>query len=146
MRGLRLKAVIRGLVAAAMVFVGVKHFTDPAPFVRIVPAALPAPGALVAVSGLFEILGGAGLIAPWPRIRRAAAFGLFALFVAVFPANINDAVHHITVAGTSIPAWVPWARLPFQAVLLWIAFWFTRPDGGAGTSAAPAGGVAKAPG
>lgn len=122
------KTALRFLIAAAMVFVGVKHFTDPAPFVKIVPAALPAPGALVAISGFFEILGGVGLLVPWPRLRRAAAWGLIALFVAVFPANINMAINNISLGDKPLPTWGLWLRLPLQAVLIGIAYWFTRPD------------------
>lgn len=114
------------LLAVAMVAVGVMHFVQPDPFVRIVPEALPAPLALVYVSGVFEILGGVGLIPK--RSRRFAAWGLIALYVAVFPANINMAIHDIQMNPASpTPSWVPWARLPFQAVWIAWAYWFTRP-------------------
>src|SRR5579862_4400230 len=88
------KVVLRFILSFAMMFVGVSHFTNPEPFVRIVPKALPSPLALVYVSGFFEFLGGAGLLVP--RARRAAAWGLVALYVAVFPANVNMAVNHIS--------------------------------------------------
>jgi uncharacterized membrane protein len=133
-----IKTAMRFLVAAAMVFAGVKHFTAPAMFVKMVPAALPAPGALVAVSGFFEILGGVGLLAPWPRVRRAAAWGLIALFVAVFPANINMAINHISPGDTPVPDWALWLRLPFQAVFIGLASWFGLPDAREEKPSAPA--------
>jgi uncharacterized membrane protein len=80
------------------------------------------PRTLVAVSGFFEILGGVGLLVK--RVQRAAAWGLVALFIAVFPANVNMAVNKIF---TDNP-WILWGRLPFQAVLIAWAWWFTRPD------------------
>ena len=62
--------------------------------------------------------------------RRFAAWGLIAsLFVAVFPANVNMALHHqqLTPEGT-LPAWALWARLPFQALFIAWAYLFTRKD------------------
>ena len=116
------RRLLRGVLAAAMMAVGVMHFAAPAPFVRIVPAWLPAPLALVWVSGFFEILGGAGLLVP--RARRAAGIGLVALYVAVFPANLNMAVNHIAFDDASpIPPALLWLRLPLQAVLIAWALW-----------------------
>ncbi len=110
-------------LAAVMTFAGVMHFLRPRVFERIVPRALPAHRAIVYVSGAFEILGGVGLLVP--PVQRAAAWGLIALFVAVFPANINMAVNKIPFGGLRAP-WLAWARLPLQAVLIAWAWLFTR--------------------
>lgn len=120
------RRVARWLVAIAMVIVGVMHFVDPTPFVRIVPAALPAKLWLVWISGAAEIAGGLGLLVR--RTRRWAGYGLIALYVAVFPANVNMAVNHIQMGDSPLPAWVPWARLPFQAVFIALAWWVSRDD------------------
>jgi len=125
-RSATIKAVFRFLLAGLMVFVGIQHFLDPEPFVKIVPAALPAPRSLVFVSGFFEILGGLGLLVR--RTRRAAAWGLIALYVAVFPANVNMALHDLPMGDKVLPPLVLWLRLPFQAVFIAWAWWFTRPD------------------
>ncbi len=125
----RLKTALRLLVAVAMVAVGVLHFVHPEGFVRIVPAYLPAPLALVLISGAAEILGGLGLLIP--RTRHLAAWGLVALYIAVFPANLNMAIHHISLGDAPIPVdklWLLWLRLPFQALFIALAYWFTRPD------------------
>jgi uncharacterized membrane protein len=123
------RAAFRVLLAVAMIGIGLAHFLGPEPFVRIVPAWLPAPRVLVWVSGLFEILGGAGLLVP--RTRRAASIGLVALYVAVFPANVNMALNHLTLDGvTPIPPALLWARLPLQAVLIALALWVGRDDRG----------------
>ena len=119
-----MKSVVRVIVAIAMVSIGVLHFLQPEGFVAIVPKALPAPRMLVYVSGFFEILGGAGLVVP--PVQRAAAWGLVALYLAVFPANVNMAIHHLPLGGTSMPAWALWARLPFQGVLIAVAYWLSR--------------------
>ncbi len=120
----QLKRTIRAFAGFCMVAVGILHFVAPAGFVKIVPAWLPAPLFLVLVSGFFEILGGVGLFVR--RAHRLAAYGLIALYVAVFPANINMALHGIQPDGTHIPGLMLWARLPFQAVLIWLAWWLSR--------------------
>ena len=108
-----------------MIAVGVTHFVNPEPFERIVPTWLPWPHVLVLVSGFFEVLGGIGVLVP--KTRRSAAWGLVALYVAVFPANVNMALNHIQLSPTdTLPVWAMWARLPFQALFIAWAHWFTR--------------------
>lgn len=118
-----LRTVLRWLLAGFVAYAGVHHFTNPAPFVQIVPRGLPAPEALVAISGAAEIAGGVGLLVP--AVRRPSAWGLIALFVAVFPANVNMAAHP-TSLGMGFKPWMLWARLPLQLVLIAWAFWFTK--------------------
>jgi uncharacterized membrane protein len=99
------------------------HFVAPAAYARIVPRGLPSPRVLVSVSGVFEILGGIGLLPTYSR--SWAAWGLIALFVAVFPANVNMAVNRIGFALKPPPVWMLWARLPLQAVLIVWAYAYT---------------------
>src|SRR5438874_13196962 len=110
----KVKSILRAVLALFIIVAGTLHFTMPAPLVAIVPDYLPYPLALVYVSGFFEILGGLGLFIR--RLRRAAAWGLIALFIAVFPANINVAVHGLPFMGEVHPVG-NWVRLPFQGVL-----------------------------
>lgn len=117
------RSITRIVMAVAMMTVGVLHFVSPNGFVSIVPHALPNPLLLVQVSGFFEIVGGAGLLAP--PVRRAAGIGLVALYVAVFPANINMVVHP-ELAG-AVPLWVLWLRLPFQILFIAVALWVSKP-------------------
>lgn len=121
-----LKPAVRYLLAAGMTAIGVLHFARPEPFVAIVPAALPAPLALVYISGFFEVLGGVGLLVP--RARKAAAWGLIALYVAVFPANVNMAVNEIAIDGQAVDPLLLWLRLPFQAVFIGLAYWMTKDE------------------
>jgi uncharacterized membrane protein len=123
---------LRYVLAAIMMGVGSLHFLVPGPFVKIVPSALPAPFALVLISGFFEILGGAGLLVP--RVRRAASIGLVLLYLAVFPANINMTMHPEISAPYGIPLWSLWLRLPLQAVFIAWALWV----GGGGEAREPA--------
>ena len=117
-----MKNVLRYLLSMMMIAAGILHLVRPEKFVQIVPDYLPAHRALVYVSGCFEILGGAGLLIK--RARKASAWGLVALFVAVFPANVNMAVNKILIDNPLIL----WGRLPFQAVLIVWAWWYTRSD------------------
>lgn len=126
----RSKLVVRVLVAIAMTAIGIAHFTSAEGFVAIVPKALPAPLLLVQVSGACEVLGGVGLLVR--PVQVAAAWGLVALYVAVFPANVNMAVNHIhQLGGTTVPEWALWLRLPFQGVFIGIAYWLSRSRGSA---------------
>lgn len=120
------KTAARYLMAISMMAVGVLHFLQPQGFVLIVPKALPFPLALVYVSGFFEVVGGAGLLVP--AYRKAAAWGLIVLFLAVFPANINMAVNKIALDTTTLPDWALWGRLPLQFVLIAWAWWVAQDE------------------
>lgn len=120
----RIKEILRAIHAVAIIVVGITHFTVPEQYARIVPPQLPYPFALVYISGFFEILGGIGLVIPFVSV--AAAWGLIALYIAVFPANINMAINSIPIDGIPHLPWLYWARLPFQAVLIAWAYWYTK--------------------
>jgi len=115
---------LRAGMTLVMVGIGVLHLIVPAEFERVIPPFFPARHALAVISGVFEILGGVGL---WvPATRRFSAYGLMALLLAVFPANIYMAVAHISPGGVEQPLWALWARLPFQGVFLAWAWLSTR--------------------
>lgn len=118
------KEILRVVLAIAIIIVGITHFLKPQEYIKIVPPQLPAPAALVYISGVFEILGGIGLLIPY--ISVAAAWGLIALFIAVFPANINQALNAIPIEGIPHHPLLYWFRLPFQAVLIAWAWWYTQ--------------------
>ncbi|MGB3309811.1 MAG: DoxX family protein [Nodosilinea sp.] len=119
------KATLRIILAVCMVVVGILHFVVPQPFIRIVPEVLPAPAALVYISGAIEIGLGLGLFIP--SVRQISAWGLVALFIAVYPANLNMAINHIQISGIPDAWWFQAIRLPFQFVLIAWAYWYTRP-------------------
>jgi len=107
------------VVGIFFIIVGVTHFTNPDFFLSIVPPYLPAPLALVYVSGCFEILGGLGVMLP--ATRTLAGYGLLALLVAVYPANIHMAMN------PDIPPAALYGRLPIQFVFAWVVWWAMRP-------------------
>lgn len=120
------KELLRVILAVSLGVVGILHFVVDEPFIKIVPDFLPAPAALVYISGFFEILGGIGLLIP--PLSQLTAWAIIALFIAVFPANINMAVNNIHIDGVPDGAWFQAIRLPLQGVLIAWAYWYTKPD------------------
>lgn len=118
--------VMRYILGGFFVLAGGNHFLNPDFYVTIIPPYLPWPIGLVYVSGVCEIVLGAALFVR--RLRVLAAWGLIALLIGVFPANIHMAMHSGWYPEFS-PATL-WARVPFQGVLLAWAYCFTRPDPG----------------
>ena len=107
----------RFLLGAFFLAAGSIHFLKPKPYAAIVPDVLPRKLEIVYASGVAEIAGGA-LVLP-ERTRRAAGWWLIATLVAIFPANVNMAVH--ADRFRSVPEPVLWARLPLQALLIaWV--------------------------
>ncbi|MCS3685235.1 DoxX family protein [Salinibacter ruber] len=107
------------LIALLFAAAGTAHFVRPSAFTRIVPPYLPAPYALVYVSGAAELLGALGVLVP--GLRRYAGWGLILLALAVFPANVHMALHPADFEG--IPAWALYLRLPLQVVLVGWIYW-----------------------
>jgi uncharacterized membrane protein len=117
----KLTAVLRWTAAVLFIAAGANHFINPTFYRQIVPPTLSRPKLLVAVSGVCEIAGGAGLfIRP---LRKLAGWGLIALLIAVFPANVYMAIAPNKIPQARFPAWALWGRLPLQFVVIaWI--WF----------------------
>ena len=111
-------------LSAFFVLGGVNHFLNPDFYVAMMPPYLPAHVALVWVSGVFEMLGGIGVLVPTARAR--AGWGLVLLLVAVFPANLHMALNPELFSDLSSAAL--YARLPFQVLFIAWAYWATRPD------------------
>jgi uncharacterized membrane protein len=118
-----IKVIVRVLFAAFFIFAGVGHFTNEAFFTAIVPPYLPWPVALVYISGVAEIV--LGILLLIPATSALAGWGMIALLIAVFPANLHMAVNpelFPTVTRTALLI-----RLPLQGVMVAVAYWFTRP-------------------
>jgi uncharacterized membrane protein len=113
------------LLAALYAASGLLHFAKPRAYEAIVPDYLPAHRELVLVSGAAELACAAGVALP--RTRRSAGWGIVALLVAVFPANVHMALHPQRYA--QIPRWALWARLPLQPLAVW---WALRSTGARG--------------
>lgn len=122
--GRLIKLGIRWLLAAFYAFAGVIHIINPAPFLTITPAWVPAPGAVVLLTGVAEILGAIGLVQPFSlKLRQAAGWGLALYALCVWPANINHFAMDMARAdgGLGLGYHVP--RMFAQPVIIWLALW-----------------------
>ena len=107
------------LLAVFFTLAGLNHFLNPGAYLGLMPSYLPWHRELILVSGAAEMAGGLAIMVP--RLRIAAGWGLIALLVAVFPANLHVAMHGWE--GVQIPAWVLWARLPVQGLFIAWVWW-----------------------
>lgn len=112
------------LMAGLYVLAGLNHFRMPRMYVRMMPAYLPWHRELVYLSGLAEIL--LGILLIFPATRVFAAWGVIALLIAVFPANVFMYRTQAT-KFQKIPSWILLLRLPLQAVLMYWAYTYTSP-------------------
>jgi uncharacterized membrane protein len=115
------KTAARWVLSSFLIIAGVNHFLAPEIYFGMMPSWLPAKAAANAISGAAEIAGGLGLLIP--RLRRPAAWGLIALLIAIFPANVQVALQGQMPGLDGAPAWLLWLRLPFQAVFIAWVWW-----------------------
>lgn len=100
---------------------GINHFRNPRLYIKIIPPSFPNPKLLNIISGLSEILLGIGLCIP--IISNYAAWGVIALLIAVFPANIYMFTNQ--KASMGLPKWVLLLRIPLQLLLIFWAYQYT---------------------
>ena len=117
----RSKTVSKYLLAIFMVVAGTMHFVKPDFYMKIMPPYLPLHLEAVYLSGFFEVVLGFLLIVP--RFSRLAAWGIIALLIAVFPANIYLYQHQELLPASPV---LHFLRLPLQAVFILWAYWHTR--------------------
>jgi uncharacterized membrane protein len=123
----KLKRILLWVMAIAYIFAGYNHLANPAFYLAIMPPDLPNPEWLNVFSGLAEIVLGVFLLEP--RTRIYAAWGIIALLIAVFPANMYVATQNVGAEGPGSGAGsANYIRLPFQVLFLVWAWWYTQPD------------------
>jgi uncharacterized membrane protein len=118
----RAKRIGVGMVFLWFLIGGIAHFTATHVEMSIVPPYIPWPRAAVLVSGVFELLGAAGIL--YRPTRRTAGVSLFTLTIAVTPVHIYMLQRPELFA---VPYWVLVLRLPLQAALLALIAWSTIP-------------------
>ena len=106
------------------IYFGVDHFINPDFYLSIMPPSFPMHLEAVYISGLFEILGGIGVLLS--KTRKLAGWGLFALLIAVYPANIYMAL--TPEAFPDIPLSALYFRLVLQFLFFYWAYSVTRPS------------------
>lgn len=103
---------------------GIAHFIVADFFIRAMPEYLGYHWELVVLSGCFELLGSIGLLLS--RTRLWAGYGLIALCIAVFPANIHMALH--PEQYSTFPVWTLYLRLPLQFLMMAFIWWAIKPE------------------
>jgi uncharacterized membrane protein len=121
-----LRTLVRLLLAALFLFAGTIHLRHPELFLPVMPPWIPFHLPCILISGVFELLGGAGLLIPARRVQFLAGWGLALLLVAVFPANLYMALAHVQLPGIPLQPWMAWARLPIQPLLIIAVLWVTH--------------------
>jgi uncharacterized membrane protein len=111
--------ILKWLAGPFFVFAGAMHFAIPRFYLAIMPDWVPAHPEMVAASGVAEIAGGVGLLAPSARVRRWSMWWLLATLTGVFPANVNMALHPERFPKVPGGRRALYARLPFQGVFAW---------------------------
>jgi uncharacterized membrane protein len=114
------RRISRGIVFLWFLIGGIAHFAVTEAEVRLVPPYIPWPLAAVWVSGVFELLGAAGLL--FATTRRAAGIGLFTLTLGVTPVHLYMPQQPHLFA---VPYWALALRLPLQLALLATIAWST---------------------
>lgn len=112
--------ILKILLSAIFVSVGILHFTQKATFLKAMPPFIPLPREMVFLTGVAAILLG---ILIWIK-QDPAAWGMIIYLIAVFPVNIYMAYH--PELFPNVPKWVWWARLPLQPVLIGAAYFVTK--------------------
>lgn len=124
MIGPLIRPVLRWVLAMFYFAAGVIHLVNPAPFLTIMPAWVPAPEAVVLWTGVAEILGALGLVQPWSLpLRRAAGWGLAAYALCVWPANINHFALDMAREGGGLGLAYHVPRMVAQPAIIWLALW-----------------------
>ena len=122
-----IKHILRVVFALFFVGAGVNHFVRTDFYLRMMPPYVPLHLTMVQVSGVAEIVLGVMLLLP--QTMALAGWGLIALLIAVFPANVQMALHPETFP--EMRPNVLWWRLPLQGVMIAWAYWYTRRNRGA---------------
>lgn len=119
-----IRNAVRWLLGLLYLVAGWFHLTAPGPFLQIMPGWVPWPEQVVYWKGLAEVAGALALLQPFgPLLRRAAALGLAAYALCVWPANFNHLLLDLAKpdGGWGLAYHVP--RLMAQPLLIWAALW-----------------------
>lgn len=109
------------LMALLYILAGINHFRVPRIYMKMIPPSLPSPKSLNIISGVAEII--LGILLCIPAASAFAAWGIIALLIAIFPANVYMYTNEKAALG--LPKWLRLIRLPIQLVLIYWAFLYT---------------------
>ncbi len=119
------KTIARLAMGITFILASTLHFTASEAELKIIPSFLPFRREALYITGVLEFLGGIGLFVPNRKVQRASAWGLVVLLIAIFPANVYQAVANVKLGGFMNSPMYLWGRLPFQVVFISWALWCT---------------------
>lgn len=111
----------RIIIGGLFIVAGLLHFINPYLYIDIMPGYIPYKRKLVFLSGIFEIIGGVGILIS--TTHTYAAWGLILLLFAVFPANFDMVCKSYKKRGLKLATWLLIARLPLQFILMFWVYW-----------------------
>lgn len=114
-----MRIALRIVLAVFFAAAGTLHLRSPAPFLSITPDWVPYAPQVILLTGIFEWVASVALLTR--RFRAAAAIGLAAYAVCVYPANVKHAIDGIDVPGLPSSWWYHGPRLALQPVIIWCA-------------------------
>jgi uncharacterized membrane protein len=106
------------LMAFLYIIAGINHFRSPGMYLKIIPSYFSNPRLLNILSGAAEII--LGLLLMLPLLSHFAAWGIIALLIAVFPANLF--MYQNKKASFGLPKWILLLRMPLQLLLILWAY------------------------
>jgi len=109
------------LMAFLYIIAGINHFRNPKMYLKIIPPFFKNPHLINTLSGASEII--LGVLLTFSITTRFAAWGIIALLIAVFPANLF--MFQNKKASFNLPKWILFVRLPLQLVLIFWAYQYT---------------------
>ncbi|NDI35694.1 hypothetical protein [Chengkuizengella sediminis] len=123
-RALTIREIGNYSMSIMLIFIGISHFVLMDDMLKMIPSIIPFKLAIVYMTGVFEILFGVGLLIP--RFKRISGILLVIYFIAVFPANLNNALYATQLSGAipSNPTYL-WIRLALQPLLMIWVLWCT---------------------
>lgn len=109
------------LMAILYILAGFNHFRNPGMYIKIIPPFFKSPKLINVVSGIAEIV--LGILLMFSLTTQYAAWGIIALLIAIFPANLY--MFQNKKASFNLPKWILFVRLPLQLFLIIWAFQYT---------------------
>lgn len=120
----RARTIVRLSIVVLYGLAGVMHLALPAPFLEITPDWVPHAALVVSLTGLAELAGAAALAQGWwPKLRRAAGWGLAAYALCVWPANVQHMLMDMARPDHGLGWIYHGPRMVAQPVLIWAALW-----------------------
>jgi len=112
-------------MAVMLFFTAFGHFFFLNGMTNMLPENIPMRRLIIIVTGVLEAAAAAGVLLA--RTRRLTGILLIAFFIAVLPANVYAALHHInteTGEPTGPGLHYLWFRIPLQILFMAWVYWF----------------------